>query len=267
MPDTFFPPSTEPVDPALAAELTLPEFPRSAGYDPLWQTSNMMGPSALWLLESIVADLDLQPGMRVLDLGCGRALTSIFLAREFGVQVWATDLWIAASENWTRIQQAGMEHQVFPIHAEAHDLPYADAYFDAVVSIDAYHYFGTDDLYLPYLARFLRPEGKIGIVVPGLTAEFEGNHPPTSLQPYWEYDWWTFHSPGWWQRHVERTGFVTVERADLIPDGWRHWLIWTEICNGLGFRPWPEGIRMLTEDAGQTIGFTRLVGRRIETES
>ena len=29
--------------------------------------------------------------MRVLDLGCGRAMSSIFLRREFGVQVWATE--------------------------------------------------------------------------------------------------------------------------------------------------------------------------------
>jgi SAM-dependent methyltransferase len=261
MPD-FFPPSDTPVDAVLAAELTLPEFPRSARYNPHWHTSNMMGPSALWLLESIVEDLNLRPGMRVLDLGCGRALTSIFLAREFGVQVWATDLWIAASENRERIEQAGMLDQVFPIHAEAHALPYAEGFFDAVVSIDAWHYFGTDDLYLPYLARFLRSGGQLGIVVPGLTAEIEGSDPPAHLAPYWEYDWWTFHSPAWWKRHVERTGFVTVQRADLIPDGWRHWLIWTEVCNRLGHRPWPEGIPMLTEDAGQTIGFTRLVCTR-----
>jgi cyclopropane fatty-acyl-phospholipid synthase-like methyltransferase len=37
--------------------------------------------------------------MRVLDLGCGRAMSSIFLRRQFGVQVWATDLWFSASEN------------------------------------------------------------------------------------------------------------------------------------------------------------------------
>jgi len=36
--------------------------------------------------------LTLRPGMRVLDLGCGTALTSIFLAREYDVEVWATDL-------------------------------------------------------------------------------------------------------------------------------------------------------------------------------
>jgi cyclopropane fatty-acyl-phospholipid synthase-like methyltransferase len=36
--------------------------------------------------------MDLKPSMRVLDLGCGRAMSSIFLHREFDVQVWAVDL-------------------------------------------------------------------------------------------------------------------------------------------------------------------------------
>ena len=36
--------------------------------------------------------------MKILDLGCGKGLTSIFLAKEFGVQVYATDLWITAAE-------------------------------------------------------------------------------------------------------------------------------------------------------------------------
>ena len=57
------------------------------------------GANALWLTEWLTEGLDLKPGMRVLDLGCGRANSSIFLHREFGVQVWATDLWFSASEN------------------------------------------------------------------------------------------------------------------------------------------------------------------------
>lgn len=62
--------------------------------------------------------------------------------------MWATDLWIDASENYRRIGAAGVEDRVFPIGAEAHALPFAAGFFDAMVSIDAYHYFGTDDLYL-----------------------------------------------------------------------------------------------------------------------
>jgi cyclopropane fatty-acyl-phospholipid synthase-like methyltransferase len=50
--------------------------------------------------------------MRVLDLGCGRALSSIFLRREFGVQVWATDLWFSTSENRQRILDAEVDDGV-----------------------------------------------------------------------------------------------------------------------------------------------------------
>src|SRR5262249_7842204 len=59
-----------------------PRYTRSNGYDPEWVFQNQMGPHALWLLESLTEVLPIDPGMRVLDLGCGRAMTSIFLARE-----------------------------------------------------------------------------------------------------------------------------------------------------------------------------------------
>ena len=61
------------------------EFPLSNSYDPEWVMDNQMGPNALWLMEWLCQDLDLKAEMRVLDLGCGTAMTSIFLARELGV--------------------------------------------------------------------------------------------------------------------------------------------------------------------------------------
>ena len=72
-------------------------FPRSSQYHPEWVLANISGgANSLWLTEWLTAALDLRPGMRVLDLGCGWASSSIFLRREFGVQVWATDLWFSA---------------------------------------------------------------------------------------------------------------------------------------------------------------------------
>ncbi len=126
----------------------------------------------LWLTEALSQVMDLKRGMRILDMGCGKAVSSIFLAREFGVFVWATDLWVSASENWKRVQTAGLEENVFPVHAEAHKLPFAEGFFDALISMDAYHYFGTDDLYMDYFSRFPNPNAQIGIVVPGLQREF-----------------------------------------------------------------------------------------------
>lgn len=66
--------------------LNKPAFPRSSGYDQQWMLENQMGPNALWLMEWLCQGLALKPGMRVLDLGCGKGITSIFLAKEFGVR-------------------------------------------------------------------------------------------------------------------------------------------------------------------------------------
>src|SRR5213594_2109880 len=99
-------------------------FPRSSKYHPEWVLASSSGAAnALWLTEWLAEALDLRPGMRVLDLGCGRAASSIFLHREFGVQVWATDLWFSASENIQRIRDAGFNDGIFPIHTDARSLP------------------------------------------------------------------------------------------------------------------------------------------------
>jgi SAM-dependent methyltransferase len=249
----------------LAEKLIHPQFPRAANYDLEWQFQNAMGPNPLWLAESLSEVLELAPGMRVLDLGCGRAITSIFLAREFGVQVVAADLWVQPHDNWQRVVEAGLEATVMPVHAEAHDLKFAHGYFDAIVSLDAYHYFGTDDLYLGYLIQFLRPGGRLGIAVPARTDEAEGTV-PAHLKDEWEWDYHSFHSPEWWRKHWEKTRKVHVEHADMLPDGWLHWLRWEQLTAIEGPAEWREGSAAwavkLAEDAGRSVGFVRVVARK-----
>ncbi len=75
-------------------QLINPRFPRSSKYNPEWMLEGPFGGNAVWLAEWLTDSLVLKPGMRKLDLGCGRAKSSIFLANEFDVQVWATDLWL-----------------------------------------------------------------------------------------------------------------------------------------------------------------------------
>src|SRR3954462_11642953 len=146
------------------SRLICEHFPRSNQYHPEWVATHVSGgANSLWLTEWLTTAMDLRPGMRVLDLGCGRASSSIFLRREFGVEVWATDLWFSASENIQRIRDAEVDDGVFPIHADARALPFASDFFDAIVSIDSFVYYGTDDLYLSYLAQFVKAGATIGI--------------------------------------------------------------------------------------------------------
>jgi SAM-dependent methyltransferase len=240
-------------------------YVRSNAYDPEWIIANQMGPHPLWLMESLTQSLPLDASMRVLDLGCGKGLTSVFLAREFGAQVWATDLWIEPTKNLARFREAEVDDRVFPISAEAHQLPYADGFFDAIVSVDAYQYFGTDDLYLPTLTRLLRPGGRIGIVVPALFREL-GAEVPERLAHLWEWQGLPFHGPDWWRTHWAKTGAVTVEVADALPDGWDDWRRWAAISGPRADAEWKtkaaaNEMAMLEIDRGDLIGFTRVVAR------
>ncbi|MGH8259011.1 MAG: SAM-dependent methyltransferase [Steroidobacteraceae bacterium] len=258
-------PMTDTDSSALRERLSKTQFPRSSAYDPLWLMDSAMGPHVLWLAEWLSQRLDLRPGMRVLDLGCGRAASSIFFAREFGVTVCAADLWIKPAENRQRIEQSGGAELVLPLSAEAHALPFAEESFDAIVSLDAYHYFGTDDLYLGYISRFMKPGGRLGIVVPGVREELSA-FPPPDLAPYWAWDFCSLHSPGWWRRHWDKTGLLEIEVADALPDGWKLWLEWNELCGEFGRQDFAPLARreaeMLRVDDGRTFGFTRLIARK-----
>jgi cyclopropane fatty-acyl-phospholipid synthase-like methyltransferase len=239
-------------------QLISERFPRSSKYHPEWVIASVSGgANALWMTEWLAEALDLRSGMRVLDLGCGRATSSIFLRREFGVQVWATDLWFSVSENLQRIRDAGAQDGVFPIHADARSLPFAAEFFDAIVCIDSFIYYGTDDLYLNYLSRFVKPAGKVGVAGAGLVREIEGPF-PEHLREWWTPDLWCLHSAAWWRRHWERTGIVDIELADTMPDGWQLWLDWHR-----AIAPGNEAeIKALEADRGSYLGYVRLVGRR-----
>jgi SAM-dependent methyltransferase len=215
------------------------------------------GANSLWLTEWLTEELPLRPGMRVLDLGCGRGASSVFLHREYGAQVWATDLWFSVDERAARIRDAGVADAVFPIHADARALPFAAGFFDAVVSIDSYFYYGTDDLYLNYLARFLKPDGLIGIAGAGLVVELDGPV-PEHLLAWWEPSLACLHSAGWWRRHWERSGVARVVSADTMADGWRHWRDWQ-----LAVAP-DNAVELaaLEADHGRTLGYVRAIAQR-----
>ena len=167
-------------------------------------------------------------------MGCGKGLTSIFLAKEYGVTVFATDLWINATDNLRRFEEAGVADKVFPIKAEARALPYAEGFFDAAISIDSYHYYGADESYFPRVfSRLVKPGGQLGIVVPGLTREFDKGYPDT-MEKFWNsYDGelFAFHSNAWWRHLWEKTGIAEITACYDIPDTkelWMPWAVWSD---------------------------------------
>ena len=236
-------------------------FARSRKYDKNFLLENMMGPNCIKLLEALTTDIQISKDMRVLDLGCGRGLTSIFLAKEFGATVFATDLWIPATENYMRFKEMELEDKIVPLHANALDLPYADAYFDAVISVDAYHYFGMDTGFMDdKIAPLVKPGGIIAITVPGVITDLDET--PEELKPYIsDEDMTTFRSCVWWRALLQKSKLLCTEQVselekDAFDEVWNDWLL----CDN------EYAIRdrdMIKDDNGKYLNFVSFIGKRI----
>ncbi len=252
-------------------QLSHSDFPKSSRYHPEWVFRCQMGPNVLWLSELLADAMDLRPGMRVLDMGCGRALSSIFLAKEFGVEVYANDLWIDPSDNYRRIKAAGMEDQVIPIKAEAHSLPYAEEFFDAAFSVDAYHYFGTDQIYLGYFARFLKIGAQLGIVVPGLHQRWSETVPSYFTQEqshggvFWAWDMASFQTAAWWRELWSQYPFFRLQRCEALPQGGELWLEWERrFASYPGDKLFPADVEALEADQNRFLTFVLAIGQRTD---
>jgi cyclopropane fatty-acyl-phospholipid synthase-like methyltransferase len=240
--------------------LVRPErYPRSSRYDPAWVRALDMGPHPLWQLEDLLPELRLQPGQRVLDLGCGKGATSVFLAREAEVDVVALDLWTPEAELQQVVDAAGAADRVAVRHADARELPFPDEEFDAVVSIDAFEYFGTDARFLPGLLRVLRPGGRIAISTPALRVDPYESPPPDAVTALvgWEVAAW--HAPGWWQRHWALTGLVTDISARMQDGSRDDWIRWALAAD----EPEESMLTMLRSVGPDDIGFALVSATKV----
>ncbi len=235
------------------------EMRRAESYDLDWLLRASTVANVAWMTESLADVMPFKPETRVLDLGCGRGGSSIFLAREFGVTVYALDAMIRPNEIFANVKAFGLTDRVIPLHGDARRLPFPSEYFDAVVGIGAFQYFATDGLFPNELADLLAPGGRVGMVSEGLVRTID--RPPPYFSPSWHRSFSVLHTPEWWKQHWEHADF-RVESADLVPDGARRWKEWYELCLERDARPRvftePE-TAMLRADAGKTLGLVRVV--------
>jgi cyclopropane fatty-acyl-phospholipid synthase-like methyltransferase len=242
--------------------LTKDAFPRSAHYDAKWLIDLDMGPHPLWMLEDLANDLDLRPGTRVLDLGSGLGATSVFLAKEYGVRVIAADLWVDPSEAGKVFRKEGVDDRVLPMRVDAGNLPYGARSFDAIVSIDAWEYFGTGDHYPPYLAKFLKPGGQLGVATPALTTEVrELGEIPEHIDRVVGAETAAWHTAAWLRSQWEFSRAFTSVTARDQADGCANWLLWERAVMELKGTMTSPVQQMLEADGGAFVTFAIVTGR------
>lgn len=203
------------------------KFVKSEKYKELFTSELLMGPNPIKMLEELTRGINISPDMRVLDLGCGKGLTTIFLAKEFGAQVFAFDLWITAAENYRRFRALGLDDRVIPIHGDANDMPFAEEYFDAVISVDSYNYFGREENFWgEKLLPLVKPGGTIALAFPGLKEELPVV-PDEMLLSWTPEDIGTMHSLEWWRALLEKSDKAVIDsifEMECFDEAWADWL-------------------------------------------
>ena len=89
------------------------------------------------------------------------------------------------------------------------DIPFAHDYFDMIVSVDAYQYFGGNETMLTRLLPFVKKGGVIAVVVPGFIGNYDEDNLPKEVEPFWAPDWY-FHSCNWWKALWEKEPGIKI---------------------------------------------------------
>ena len=189
----------------------------------------IMGPNPIKLDEELLADHRIPQSATVMDLGSGQGLTSVFLVKEYGFRVFAADLWSNPTENKRFFDQMGLTtEQIIPIHADENDLPFAEEFFDAVISTDSYHYFGRNPEYLgKHLLPFVKHGGYLYIVVPGMKKDCHDNL-PAELLLSWKPDQLDYlHDTTYWTNIICQTEgieILSIHEMESNEEVWNDWL-------------------------------------------
>ncbi len=205
------------------------EYTRSKRYNTKQFTDRIMGPNPIKLEEELMRFNKTPAGAVVCDLGSGQGVTSVFLAKEYGFTVYASDLWSDPAENQAFFDSEGLSReQIIPVKADASELPFQPAFFDAVVSTDSYNYFGRDPKYLgEKLLPFVKPGGYLYIAVPGMKQDCHDNLPPELLLSWTPEQLDYLHDVPYWESIIRQTPEVeilSIHEMESNEEVWNDWL-------------------------------------------
>jgi len=121
------------------------------------------------ITEQTLRRMELRPGERVLDLGCGAGWASRILARLVGDgpeghgQVVGVDI---SDEMIRRARAASRDFDnLMFVWGSAQQIPWEENFFDKVLSVESFYYYADQDRALHELFRVMAPRGRLFILI------------------------------------------------------------------------------------------------------
>jgi cyclopropane-fatty-acyl-phospholipid synthase len=139
-----------------------------------WQAANTLDEAQEAKLELTCRKLDLRPGMRVLDIGCGWGGFAIYAAEKYGVEVTG----ITVSREQVKLARRLCEG--LPVKIELQDYRDLQGAFDRIVSIGMFEHVGVTNYrtFMQVVRRCLKKDGLF------LLHTIAGNSSVRSMDPW-----------------------------------------------------------------------------------
>jgi arsenite methyltransferase len=121
------------------------------------------------ITEKTIRLMDLRPGERVLDLGCGSGWATRLLARVVaeGPEGFGQAVGLDISDEMIRQARSLSKdfENVLYVWGSAQQIPWEENFFDKVLSVESFYYYPDQDRTLTELFRVLAPRGRMFILI------------------------------------------------------------------------------------------------------
>jgi ubiquinone/menaquinone biosynthesis C-methylase UbiE len=121
------------------------------------------------ITEKTIALMNLSPGERVLDLGCGAGWATRLLARIVGEGPEGFGQVVGVDVSDEMIRRAREESKDFEnilyVWGSAQQIPWEENFFDKMLSVESFYYYADQDRALAELFRVMAPRGRMFILI------------------------------------------------------------------------------------------------------